>query len=302
MAADMMPGEYSTRTSEGSSRPTISTVVDSAPRLDAAGRGTLFAPEPLRSWPGIVHGGALIALLDRAAALLGAAAGPRVIEGRLTSPVPIATPLTLEGRAEHTGVSLIVSHDGHALSSGIVRAGASDGGRAAWTGGADGWTVPMSEDCLACGRLNPIGLRVALRFDDEGVWARFEPPEVWRAPSGYAHPALAPVALDEVAWWLGALVTREGGLTNRLTVTYVTADALFGPVIAAGRFDHVSPIDRRRTFWRTESTLTAADGALLATASIVFRGGPEYSPRQLAYFRQRTPAAVFRRMFPNHVP
>jgi hypothetical protein len=42
-------------------------------------------------------------------------------------------------------------------------------------------------------------------------------------------------------------------------------------------------------------------GEIVATASIVFRGGAEYSGRQMAYFRPRTPPDVFRRMFPNHV-
>ena len=35
-------------------------------------------------------------------------------------------------------------------------------------------------------------------------------------PAGGLHPALAPVVLDEIAWWLGALAMREGGLTNRI--------------------------------------------------------------------------------------
>jgi hypothetical protein len=42
------------------------------------------------------------------------------------------------------------------------------------------------------------------------------------------------------------------------------------------------------------------DGAPLATASIVFRGGADYSGRQMEYFRPRTPPEIFRRMFPNY--
>jgi hypothetical protein len=41
-------------------------------------------------------------------------------------------------------------------------------------------------------------------------------------------------------------------------------------------------------------------GEPIATASIVFRGGAEYSERQMEYFRPRTPPEVFHRMFPNH--
>ncbi len=161
----------------------------------------------------------------------------------------------------------------------------------------------MSEHCLACGRLNPLGLRAELRFNEDGVWARLAPLAPWRTAGGRPHPALGPVLLDEIAWWLGALVTREGGLTNRIRVALMTPDAPWdAPLIAAGRFETVAPVDRKRTFWRTETALMSADGRLLATASIVFRGGAEYSARQLDYFRPRTPPEIFQRMFPNHAP
>ena len=80
---------------------------------------------------------------------------------------------------------------------------------AAWRGGHAGVTLPMSDDCLACGSRNPLGLQTALSFDDEGVWARVEPGLPWRTGAAL-HDALAPVLLDEVAWWLGALTMREG--------------------------------------------------------------------------------------------
>ena len=163
--------------------------------------------------------------------------------------------------------------------------------------------VPESSRyCLACGAQNPLGLQVALAFDEEGVWARLTPRAPWRTGGDRLHPGLAPVLLDEVAWWLGALVMKQGGLTNRLALILHEPDAAFdGALVAAGRFAEVAPVDRKRTFWRTESTLSTASGKVLATASIVFRGGADYSERQMAYFKARTPAELFRRMFPNHV-
>jgi hypothetical protein len=159
----------------------------------------------------------------------------------------------------------------------------------------------MSEDCLACGARNTLGLQVALAFDDEGVWARFQPRAPWGTPTGCLHPATAPVILDEVAWWLGALVMKEGGVTNRLSVTFQRPDTPFSePLVASGRFEDVKPVDRRRTFWRIACALLTQSGHVLASASIVFRGGVEYSDRQMPYFRERTPAEVFRRMFPAH--
>ena len=107
--------------------------------------------------------------------------------------------------------------------------------------------------------------------------------------------------LDEVAWWLGALVTREGGLTNRIDLTLLRPDEVVsGPLSAVGSFADVTPVDRRRTFWRTRSAVLAADSTVLATATIVFRAGADYSARQVPFFRSRTDPEIFARMFPNY--
>ena len=282
---------------------TIAEVIEAAARPAVDGRSGLNAPPALQSWPGIVHGGAVVALLDAAAGALGVTRGPRVLEGRLTSSLPLECDLDLDAEPWEDGVTLTARRDGQTLSSGTIRPlPAGDGIAAPWAGGGDGARLPMSDDCLACGARNPLGLRVALRFDDDGVWARVTPGPAWRAPGDRLHPALPPVLLDEVSWWLGALVAREGGLTNRIDVAMVAPDAPWGePLIAAGRFADVTAVDRKRTFWRARTALATARGDLLATGSVVFRGGADYSARQLPYFRSRTGPDAFRRMFPNHV-
>jgi len=270
--------------------------------VSQTGRGRLEAPKALQSWPGIVHGGCLVGLVDAAAIRLGRAPGPRRVDGRLTSSVPIETALDLQVGLGANAVGLTILQDGHILTSGSVADLPTAPATAhAWTGGGDGSPLPMSDYCLACGAGNPLGLQVALSFDEEGVWARLTPRAPWRADGDRLHPGLAPVLLDEVAWWLGALVMKEGGLTNRLAVSLHEPDAPFdGTLVASGRFADVAPVDRKRTFWRTESTLSTSSGTLIATASIVFRGGADYSERQMAYFKPRTPPEVFRRMFPNY--
>jgi hypothetical protein len=267
-----------------------------------SGRGRLEAPKSLQSWPGIVHGGCLVGLVDAAVMRLGRAPGPRRVGGRLTSSVPTETALDLQVDRGAGAVGLTILQDGHTLTSGSVAdLPAAPATARAWTGGGGGSRLPMSDYCLACGAGNPLGLQVALSFDEEGVWARLTPRAPWRAAGDRLHPGLAPVLLDEVAWWLGALVMKEGGLTNRLAVSLHEPDAPFdGALVASGRFADVTPVDRKRTFWRTESTLSTSTGTLIATASIVFRGGTDYSERQMAYFKPRTPPDVFRRMFPNH--
>jgi hypothetical protein len=264
--------------------------------------GHFEAPRQLQSWPGIVHGGCLVALVDDASARLGGVTGRRRIDGRLTSSVPTETALALRAERGDGGLGVTILQAGHTLTSGsVVDLPATPAVANQWTGGGDGTSLPMSEHCLACGADNPLGLRATLSFDGEGVWVRLTPPAPWRVAGDRLHPALAPVLLDEVSWWLGALVMKQGGLTNRLAVSLHDPAAPFGPLVAAGRFAEVTPVDRKRTFWRTETTLRAASGALIASASIIFRGGAEYSERQIPYFRSRTSPDVFRRMFPDYV-
>jgi hypothetical protein len=283
---------------------TIGAALTAAVEVATEGHARLQASPLLQSWPGIVHGGGMVALFDSVATRLGGAPAPRIIEARLTSSVPTGVVLSLEGRRDDDrAIRMTVMEGEQTLASGAVSALDRDdvGVDAIWSGGDDGWALPGTDHCLACGASNPLGLGARLHFDERGVWARVEPGTRWLDDNGAPHPALGPVLLDELAWWLGALAMREGGLTNRL---HLTLTELRGvpetPLLAAGRFERVTPVDRRKSFWRTETALTSADGQILATASIVFRGGPEYSDRQMDHFRRRTPPDVFRRMFPNH--
>ena len=300
----MNPREYSTRSRAAGPTETIGDVLAAAARLGPDGRGRFFAPARLQSWPGIVHGGGLVALLDAAARALGPDDRPRRIEGRLTASVPIETPLDLEGHAERASATVTIVDRAQPLTSATIDAAAVEEAPAdpGWTAaGREGWPMPLSDQCLACGARNPLGLQLGLRFDDDGVWARFPPREPWRRPGDRLDPALPAVLLDELAWWLGALTAKEGGLTNRISLTLLRPDApVPGPVTAVGRFADVTPVDRRRAFWRTRSALLGADGGLLATAVIVFRAGPEYSTRQMSYLRPRTDPEVFARMFPSY--
>src|SRR5262245_44368451 len=286
---------------------TFGEVLSAAVRRDAGGPAAahgqqlgggasmrLNAPAALQSWPGIVHGGAVAALLDAAAGLggpraalldamtglfapgaapLNAAAGPtgpgaapldaaaglggrrvvpvqaaelagprvvaldaasgpagtlavvldvtggtagtRVVEARLTSPLPLQTELSLAREPGEVSTMLVVRQGAQTLASGTVRPlDAAAAPITAWAGGRGGTELPMSDDCLACGARNPLGLRARLRVDDEGVWARLNPSAAWLTGDGQVHPGLAPVLLDEIAWWIGAVRTGEGGVTN----------------------------------------------------------------------------------------
>src|SRR5713226_1771988 len=110
----------------------------------------------LKSSPGIVHGGGLVALLDAAARALASGDGPRRLEGRLTSSVPIETALDLEGHAERDVATVTILERAQPLTSATVDAGAvedpAEAVPAEWTAaGREGWPMPLSDQCLACG-------------------------------------------------------------------------------------------------------------------------------------------------------
>jgi hypothetical protein len=153
--------------------------------LAADGRGRFRAGAMLQSWPGIVHGGGLVALLAAAASPL-VPGGGRAIEGRLTSPVPTETDLALEASVGDGTATASVVRDGTPLTSVTVRPHRDDAVQvmpSVRAERADGLPLPVSEHCLACGAANPLGLRVGLRFDEHGVWARLVPPAAGqRAP------------------------------------------------------------------------------------------------------------------------
>src|SRR5205814_8198912 len=120
------------------------------------GRCCLVAPVADTSWPSVVRGGGLVALFVAAAVALGEIAAHRILEGRLTSSVPIDTALALEGHPDDGAIRLTVLQDGQTLASGAILA-LAPGEReatAAWASADEGWPLPMSELCLACGRLN----------------------------------------------------------------------------------------------------------------------------------------------------
>src|SRR5262245_54863737 len=99
---------------------TIACALGRAVRVVRAGRGRFEAGVELSSWPGTVHGGALAAALDEAARQLGGGAGPRRIEARLTSSVPVDVALALDGDARDGGAAVSLLDGGQTLSTATI--------------------------------------------------------------------------------------------------------------------------------------------------------------------------------------
>lgn len=273
----------------------------------AEGKGQLTLAATLQGFPETAHGGGVLAAFDQVAARwLNAPSAPRTVKAQIQKSIPLQTSLPLTVEASGGTVALTLGDDGKPLARAIVSLAPSGPAptRNGWSGPPDkSLGFPTARGCLACGSENPIGLRVRLRFDDRWVWAEYRPSETYRTADGRIAPALYTVLLDEMAWWLGALATGEAGVTTDIHITLHRPTHPFGePLLAVGPRDRVAVTDEKGHFWGTETTVLAADGALLASGAIVFAGSRVYSKRLIPQLLKTNAPESLRPIFPAHVP
>jgi acyl-coenzyme A thioesterase PaaI-like protein len=134
--------------------------------------------------------------------------------------------------------------------------------------------VRSDHGCFGCGRLNPHGLRLAFRTLPDslgpGVWARFTPERTFEGYAGVVHGGIISTVLDELMAW--ALyergiwaVTAQLAVRFRRPIVVGAATRVIGRLVA----------DRGRLVETSGEIRSAADDALLASASGVFVRVPE---------------------------
>lgn len=280
------------------------------PRVSPGASNTeaLAFPSVLQGFPETAHGGSVLAAFDRLALPeVGQEGTPRRITARIQKPVPLETMLSLALAKSGSGAALTLARESRLLAEGVVEPVAlSNEEGLRWNGrnesGEKGWALPTSTGCLACGRENPIGLRLQLRFDEEMVWIGYRPPETFRTPSGHLAIAFFTVVLDEVAWWLGALASEEAGVTTEISVTLDRPFRVFGePVAVFGRRDGATPADQKGRYWRTEAAVFSAAGERLAWGRVIYAASRVYSSRLIPKMLAVNSPESLRRVFPRHV-
>ena len=77
----------------------------------------------------------------------------------------------------------------------------------------------VDDMCFACGQKNPIGLKLAFRFDGEDYVTDFEVRPEYQGWAGIVHGGLLATALDET---MARLLWEKdlNAITGRLTVRY----------------------------------------------------------------------------------
>ena len=116
--------------------------------------------------------------------------------------------------------------------------------------------------CFACGRANPIGLHLELRFAKDRAEADFTPEQKHQGYDGIVHGGIVTALLDEVMGWA---IFNQGiwAVTTRFAVAFRRPMAVGDRVVAIGELTR----DRGRALEVHGEVRRASDGELLATAA-----------------------------------
>lgn len=268
--------------------------------LAGAGDRLVLTLDPVfQGLPGAAHGGSVLAAFDALASL----AGPRAVRGSYRRRVPLGVPLALATDRAAGMLRCAVTEDGTTLVEGDVAALGAGAGPRGDSGpalpGAAAHPLPISSACLACGRDNPVGLRVQLVFDDAVVGGAWRPRETFDAQGALAPLALTTL-LDEAAFWLGALASGESGMTTDLVVVLHGPVASGATIQVGGRRDRVRPRAGDARYWQTEVAAWDDAGRPVAEASITFVAVRGAARRLVHGMLAINPPEVVRRVFPAY--
>ena len=264
--------------------------------LTAGDNGLTLTLDPaFQGLPDTAHGGGLLAVFDRIARV----DGPREVLGVYHRRVPPGRPLALDMRPSDSGMGFVLRDEQTSLVDGCVATADTPSVDLVAPGNA-GHTVPVSYTCFACGIKNEIGLRVALAFDERAVWGAYAPREQFRRGDGTVSPVVLTTLLDETAFWLGALVTGESGMTTEIRVRLHRPAPFGSRLVVSGARARVAPREDDPRYWRTETAVHDERGTLIASGRITFVAVRGAAKRLVAGMLAMNPPELVRRVFPAY--
>ncbi len=121
----------------------------------------------------------------------------------------------------------------------------------------------VDDMCFACGQKNPIGLKLAFRFEGEDYVTDFEVRPEYQGWAGLVHGGLLATALDEA---MARLLWEKdlNAITGRLTVRYHKPLTIGEAVQIRARI-----AKRRSPMIETTAEAVMADGSFAAEATAV---------------------------------
>jgi len=257
----------------------------------------LMLDRAFQGLPDTAHGGSVLAALDHAAGL----GGTRRIVGHFLRRVPPAVRLHLRVRPHPEGCRLELADDTAVLVRGHVAPEVAPANTTPAPPAEDAMALPVSRTCFACGTDNPLGLGLRLRADEASVGGSWTPPPGFDTAGALAPVALT-TALDEAAFWLGALATGEAGMTTELRVTLHAEASARTVIVVAGARAAVRARQGDARFWDTALTARDAGGRLIASAAITFVAVRGTARRLVSGMLAVNAPDVLRRVFPAYAP
>lgn len=123
--------------------------------------------------------------------------------------------------------------------------------------------------CFACGKKNPIGLKLDVKTGEGRAWAEFVPRKEFEGYHGYLHGGIIATLLDEVMVY-AAHTVKIPSLTAELTVRYKKPALIGSRLLIEGKV-----VQNRGRLIRTEGTIKDESGELIATARATYMHIPE---------------------------
>jgi acyl-coenzyme A thioesterase PaaI-like protein len=248
--------------------------------------------------PDTAHGGSVLAALDHGAAL----GGPRLVDGQFIKRVPLGVPLRLRTQGAPERCDLELSDTETVLVRGRVSADVRPVPDSVAPPPADALALPIAARCFACGTDNPLGLGLRLRADERAVGGTWSPRPGFAGADGMLASIALTTALDEAAFWLGALATGEAGMTTELRVTFHDSASAQSTITIAGARASAQARAGDARYWDTALTARDDRGRLVASAVITFVAVRGAARRLVHGMLAVNAPEVLRRVFPAYTP
>jgi len=115
--------------------------------------------------------------------------------------------------------------------------------------------------CFACGKENPVGLKLKVKWDGKTVRTEFTPNKYHQGWSGIVHGGILTTLLDEV---MGYAALFEGicCVTAKMQARLRRPASIDEPLIVTG-----SVTKNVRKLIETQATITLKDGTIIAEAT-----------------------------------
>ncbi len=119
--------------------------------------------------------------------------------------------------------------------------------------------------CFACGKENPIGLRLEFYEEENAFCCEFTPGKNFQGYEGIMHGGIASVILDEIMARFLIDIKKIPVVTSRMEVRFRKPVRINSTVMAKALYDH-----SEKNFHFVTGELRSKEGILLVSAKGIF--------------------------------